>query len=210
MDAHLKKLNIEFSDAKKPQSLQTLNDLIEAAEKIVEKGDVDQFVARSLSKESGYSLGSLINRLGRIENIFLYAITKERSRHFKAIGDSLERIDPHENVVGYVSQAVDLMLDALNKVSPRIMRYYEKRAALRAENVSDIYLYSVEIIPYLKRSITCNQSKTIRHLSDEELPYVARAVFLFVERPFAEGDPIAGTPAHRAMAVNALVGILKA
>ena len=31
MDTLLKKLNIEFNDAKKPQSLQTLNDLIEAA-----------------------------------------------------------------------------------------------------------------------------------------------------------------------------------
>jgi len=210
MDSQFKKLNIEFNEAKKPQSLQTLKDIIEAAEKIVAGGDVDHFVARQLVKKSGYSLGSLIKRFGKIENIFLYAITLERSRHIRIIGESLEKIGAHENVVGFVSQTVDICLEALNKFNSRIMKYYEKRAALRAESVSDIYLYSEEMIPYLKRSIVRNQSKTIRHFSDDEFRYLARAILLFLERPFAEGDPIAGSAAHRAMAVNALVGLLKA
>jgi hypothetical protein len=86
MSALLKKLNIQFNDVKNPRLLKTLNDLIEAAEKKVEEGNVDGFAARSLSKTSGHSLGSLIQRLGKIENIFLYAITLERSRHIKSIG----------------------------------------------------------------------------------------------------------------------------
>ena len=210
MDAHLKKLNIEFNDAKKPKSLQTLNDLIEAAEKIVEEGDVDLFVARNLSKESGYSLGSLINRLGKIENIFLYAITKERSRHINAIGEALEQLDPDVTVHELVQKFVDLGFSSINKVSPRIMKYYEKRVSLRAENVSDVFLYAEEMIPHLNRILAKNRSKTFRLLSESEKPYVARAIFLFLERPFAEGNPFAGTPEHRVMAVNALVGILKA
>lgn len=210
MNAHLKKLNIEFNDAKKPKSLQTLNDLIEAAEKIVEEGDVDLFVARNLSKESGYSLGSLINRLGKIENIFLYAITKERSKHINAIGEALEQLDSEVTVHELVEKFVDLGFAAINKVSPRIMKYYEKRAVQRAENVSDVFLYAEEMIPHLNRILAKNRSKTFRSLSESEKPYVARAIFLFLERPFAEGDPIAGSPEHRAMAVNALVGILKA
>ena len=210
MNAHLKKLNIEFNDAKKPKSLQTLNNLIEAAEKIVEEGDVDLFVARNLSKESGYSLGSLINRLGKIENIFLYAITKERSRQINAIGEALGQLDPEVTVHELVEKFVDLGFAAINKVSPRIMKYYEKRAVQRAENVSDVFLYAEEMIPHLNRILAKNRSNTFRPLSESEKPYVARAIFLFLERPFAEGDPIAGSPEHRAMAVNALVGILKA
>lgn len=210
MDAHLKKLNIEFNEAKKRHSLQTLNDLIETAEKIVESGDVDKFVARNLSKESGYSLGSLINRLGKIENIFLYAITKERSRYIHAVGEALEQLDPDVTVHELVEKFVDLGFAAINKVSPRIMKYYEKRAVQRVENISDAFLYSEEMIPHLDRILEKNRSNTFRPLSESEKPYVARAIFLFLERPFAEGDPIAGTPAHRAMAVNVLAAILRA
>lgn len=210
MDALLKKLNIQFNDAKKPQSLQTLNDLIEAAEKIVEEGHVDSFAARSLSKVSGYSLGSLVQRLGKIENIFLYAISKERSRYITAIGEALLKIDHNENVSAVVNQFVDLAVPLLVKVGPRIMRYYEKRAVIRAENVSDVFLYAEEVIPYLRQIIDQNKSNTFRKIPEAEMPYIARAMFLFLERPFAEGDPIAGTPAHRAMVVNALVRILKA
>lgn len=210
MDALLKKLDIRFNETKKPQSLQTLNDLIEAAEKIVEEGDVDNFAARSLSKTSGYSLGSLIQRLGKVENIFLYAITVERSRHLRSVGNALLEIDSDQTVSGVVNQFVDLAFDALSKVNPRIMRYYEKRAALRAENVTDVFLYSEEVIPYLSQIIAQNTSNTFRVIPNNEMPYVARSIFLFLERPFAEGDPIAGTPEHRVMAVNALIGILKA
>lgn len=210
MDAHLTKLNIKFNDAKKPKSLQTLSDLIEAAERIVEEGDVDQFVARSLAKESGYSLGSLINRLGKIENIFLYAITKERSRHINAIGEVLEQLGPDVTVNELVEKFVDIGFAAINKVSPRIMKYYENRVVQRVENVSDVFLYAEEMIPYLNRILVKNRSKTFRPLSESEKPYVARTIFLFLERPFAEGDSIAGTPAHRAMAINALVSILRA
>lgn len=209
MDVRLKKLNIEFNEAKKPQSLQTLNDLIEAAERIVEGGDVDHFIARNLSKESGYSLGSLVQRLGKIENIFLYVISKERGRHLKAIGETLERLDERLDVSEFVNQLIDICIDALSTVSPRIMRYYEKRVAMRVDHISEVYQYSEDIVPYLHRIFARNQSQTIRHFSDDEMRYVARAIFLFLERPFAEGDPMAGTPAHRAMAVHALIGILK-
>jgi AcrR family transcriptional regulator len=210
MDSLLKKLNIEFNDAKKPQSLQTLNDLIEAAEKIVEEGDVGQFAARSLAKESGYSLGSLINRLGKIENIFLYAISKERSRHIRAVCEAIEQLDPDVTVDELVEKFVDEGFAVINKVGPRILRYYEKRAALRAENISDIFLYAEETIPYMNRILAKNRSNTFRPLSESDKRYVARAIFLFLERPFVEGDPIAGTPVHRAMAINAIVGMLKA
>lgn len=209
MDALLKKLNIHFNEAKKPQSIQTLNDLIEAAEKIVEGGDVDNFAARYLSKSSGYSLGSLVQRLGKIENIFLYAITAERSRHIQVIGEALIKIDPHESVHSVVDQFVDLAIEAISKVSPRIMRYYEKRAALRAEHIADVFLYSEEVIPYLSQIIEQNKSNTFRKIPGYEMPYIARAIFLFLERPFAEGDPIAGTLQHRTMASHNLVELLK-
>lgn len=208
MDALLKKLNIHFNDAKKAQSLQTLNDLVEAAEKIVEKGDSDDFVARNLSKASGYSLGSLIKRLGKIENIFLYVISVQRSKHIQTIGDALIKMDSHESVHSLVNQFVNLAMEALSKVSPRVMRYYEKRAALRAENISDVFLYSEEIIPYLSQVIDQNKSDTFRDIPEYELRYIARTIFLFLERPFAEGDPIAGTPEHQAMTTHILVGLL--
>jgi len=210
MEDLLKKLNIEFNETKRPKALQTLNDLIEAAEKLVEGGNVENFAARSLSRTSGYSLGALIKRLGRIENIFIYAITSERSKKIQTIGKSLEAINRDADVTDFVNELVDITFKSLQAMNPRVMRYYEKRAATRAEYVTDVFTYTNEIITPLKKVIANNQSATMRTIGDHEMQYICRAIFLFIERPFVEGDLIAGTEIHRKMAVENITSLLVA
>lgn len=204
----LKKLNVEFNEAKRIQAKQTLDDLIQSAEHIVNSRDVDNFQARSLSRVSGYSLGSLVQRLGKIENIFLYAIAKLRTKKMQTISAKLCDCDPQSNVRQIVEVFVQLAFEEIQLTNPSVIKYYEKRAMLRAETWSDILAYTNEVIDPLRTVITQNRSGTFRSIPEYELPYICRSMFLFIERPFVEGDPIAGTAFHKELAVDNLVRLL--
>ena len=66
-----KNTDVEFSIAKQSRSEKTLDDLLDAADHLVTAADPKAFTARSLSEKSGYALGTLVNRLQSVENVFL-------------------------------------------------------------------------------------------------------------------------------------------
>lgn len=208
MQESLKKLNVEFNEAKRAQAKLTLDNLIQSAEQIVTSGDVGNFDARSLSRVSGYSLGSLVKRLGKIENIFLYAIAKLRSKKIQSVVAKLHEYDVNSDARSIVEAFVPLAFEEIKHTNPPVIRYYENRAVKRADEWSHVFAYTDEIIEPLRSIISQNRSGTFRTIEDHELPYVARAFFLFIERPFVEGDPIAGTELHRQMAVDALLRLI--
>lgn len=205
----LKKLSVSFPDSKQARAEKSLNNLVEAAEKIVATADATGFNARTLAKLSGYSLGALVQRLGKVENIFLHAIAYGRTRKIQEASDICESFDPNKTAEDFAEFVVSFSLDEIPKVGPSIIRYYESRAMGRTQNVGDLHAYTDEIVPALLKVIERDQSGTFRQISPYEAKYLARAIFLFVERPFAESDPMAGTEQHRQMAVAQISALLK-
>ena len=67
------KSEIPFAESKQDRSQKTLEDILQAAERIVEEANPELFTSRSLSQKSGYALGTLVRRLSSIENVFLWA-----------------------------------------------------------------------------------------------------------------------------------------
>lgn len=205
----LKKIGVSFTRAKQSRSEKSLNSMIESAERIVATADATKFNARTLAKISGYSLGSLIQRLGKIENIFLHAIAHGRTRELKSLSEKAEAFDCEKNVDDFVEFLVSISLDAIPRVGPSVIRYYESRAIGRTKNISDIYAYTEDIVPSLLKVVSQNRTGTFRNISHYEAKYVAKALFLFLERPFAENDTLAGSEQHRQMAVNQIRALLK-
>ena len=76
---------VKFSKTKQSRSERTLNDLLDAADQLVSAADPKNFTARSLSEKSGYALGTLLNRLESVENVFLWVIEKQRDEHIQTI-----------------------------------------------------------------------------------------------------------------------------
>lgn len=205
----LKRLGVKFSEAKQSRAQNAVNSLIEAASQLVASGDSTNLNARQLSKVSGYSLGALVKRLGKVENVFLHAIAYGREQQIKSCCALAEDFDVNKTAIDFAEFMVNLSIDRItNIVGPSIVRYYENRALGRVSSLADIHAYTDEIVPTLMNVIARNRSGTFRHLSPYEAKYVARAIFLFIERPFAESDPLAGTEEHRQMATRQVASLL--
>lgn len=205
----LKKLGVEFSEPKQDRSKNAIQNLVEAAEKIVDSGNASNLNARELSKVSGYSLGALVQRLGKVENVFLHTIAYGRERHMHAICLQAEAFSGKITTTDFAEFLVDSALHAMkNIVGPSIMRYYESRALGRVNSIADIHAYTDEVIPTLMKMIADDTTDTFREMSPFEAKYFSRAVFHILERPFIESDPNAGTEAHRTMAIRHIAGLL--
>lgn len=207
----LKRLGIKFTQSKQPRSRKALLNLIEAAAYLVDTGDASNLNARQLSKVSGYSLGTLVKRLGKIENVFLRAIAYGREQQIKFCCAQAESFEVNKTASEFAEFVVNLAIDRIaNVVGPSIIRYYESRALGRVSSIADIDSYTDELVPTLMNVIMRNKSGTFRPLSPYEARYAAKTFFLVVERPFVENDPSAGTDEHRQMATKHVSSLLSA
>jgi hypothetical protein len=203
-----KDLEIDFSDAKQERAKKTLDDLMQAAYAIVEEANPAEFTSRSLAGKAGYSLGTLSKRLGSIENVFFWAIQKGRKNKFLELANSFSKFDPKLSVQDFVKSMVDQSFAGISQVSPKVMRYYDDRYTRKNGLPADFFSYiDVMIDPYLE---VCqrDQTNTFRKMDREEALLIFRALLTLLERPFAQGDLIAGTEKHRQVTVNAITRML--
>lgn len=207
MVASLKKLGVKFPGSKHPRAEKSLSNIIEAATLLITKGDPKTLNSRSLSTTSGYSLGALVKRLGKVENAFLHAIAICRTHHLRQASQILESFDDNKSSFEFAKLIVDIAFEKFPKSGIPIIKYYESRAISRTKSVADAHAYTDEIVPLLRRVVRSNKSGTFRNIQDNEFKYLARAIFLFLEQPFIVDDPLAGTEHHRKMA-TALIASL--
>ena len=200
--------NIDFSDAKQDRSKKTLDDLLEAAYEIVESADTGEFTSRALASKSGYSLGTLSKRLGSIENIFFWAIHKGRESKFNQVAKDMDQLDPKLSVREFVEAFVDKGFSGINVVTPSVMRFYDQRFT-KKNGLSPDYFDYVDVLvePYQQMCLK-NESNTFRIVPQDEARLIFKAILTFIERPFANGDPIMGTPEHRRIAVEVITRML--
>lgn len=205
----LSKIRVQFAETKQQRSKQAIDNLIEAAEMLVDSGDSSKFSARELAKASGYSLGALVQRLGKVENVFLHAIAYSRERHLQAIGTQLKAFAGEIDVVSFSEYLVTTALHAMqNIVGPSVMRYYENRALGRVSTLEDLHAYTDETIPVLMELVALDKTGTFREMTPFEYKYVARSIFYVLERPFIESHPNAGSAEHREMAIRFVTSLL--
>jgi len=200
---------IDFSDAKQDRSKRTLDELIEAAYTIVETEDPESFTSRSLAKKSGYALGTLNKRLGPIENVFLWVIQKGRDKKFQEVVSFIANYSPNSNVHQFAEGLVDLGFSLINIVNPKVMQFYDQRFTLKYGLTANYFDY-VDVLaePYIEMS-NKNETNTFKKMSYNEAKLNFRAILILSERPFAEGNPIAGTAEHRKIAVEACTRLLQ-
>jgi hypothetical protein len=200
--------NIDFLSAKQDRSKRTLDELIEAAYAIVETENPEAFTSRALAKKSGYALGTLNKRLGAIENVFLWVIQKGRDNKFKEVVSYIANHNPKLNVQAFAEGLVDLCFSLVNIVNPKVMQFYDQRFTLKYGLTANYFEYvDVLVEPYIEM-LGKNKTDTFREMSFNEAKLNFRAMLILTERPFAEGNPIAGTEEHRRLAVEACTRLL--
>ena len=210
MQVLLSKIGVEFSDAKQDRSQKTLQDLVEAATKLVEQGDPDKFTARSLADTAGYALGTVVRRLSQVENVFLWVIEAGRRKHLETLIEFMLNCDPNYKVHYFCNDIVDLCMQGISQANPEVMKFFEARLLRRVKDSTDLLSHSTILVPALIDLSIRNQSQTFRELNDESAKFIVRTLASVIERPFLEDDPIAGTANHREQAVDLMYRVLKA
>ena len=203
-----KNLEIDFSDAKQDRAKKTLDDLMQAAYAIVEEADPAAFTSRSLAGKAGYSLGTLSKRLGSVENVFFWAIQKGRELKFNEVAKDMDQFDPHLTVQDFVEVFVDKAFSGINAVTPSVMRFYDQRFTKKNGLSTDYFDYIDVLVEPYQRLCQKNTSNTFRVISQDEARMIFKAILTFVERPFANGDPIMGTAEHRRIAIEVITRML--
>ena len=124
-------LEINFSDPKQDRSKKTLDDLLEAAYEIVEAADTAKFTSRTLASKAGYSLGTLSQRLGSVEDVFFWAIQRGRKNKLNAYINAMEQFDTQLPIRVFLDKYVDIAFGNMNIVTSKVMRYYDQRFTLK-------------------------------------------------------------------------------
>jgi hypothetical protein len=203
-----KDLGIDFSDAKQDRAKKTLEDLLQAAYEIVQDADPATFTSRSLAGKAGYSLGTLSKRLGSVENVFFWAIQKGREIKINEVAKDMDQFDPKLSVQEFVETFVDKSFSGINAVTPAVMRFYDQRFTKKNGLSTDYFDYVDVLVEPYQRLCQKNVSNTFRMISQDEARLIFKAILTFVERPFANGDPIMGTTEHRRIAVEVITRML--
>ncbi len=203
-----KKTVVSFSDPKQDRSKQTLENILEAAYEIVESADPEVFTSRSLARKSGYSLGTLTRRLSSIENVFFWAIQKGREAHFQKLADSFSLFDPNLPVEKFVEAMVNQSFSGIGKVGPKVMRYYDDRFTKKNGLPADYFNYVDVVIEPYQKLCSRDRTNTFRMMTRDEAWFSFRAVLPILERPFAQGDLIAGTEEHRRISIELITRLL--
>jgi len=203
-----KDLGIDFSDAKQDRAKKTLDDLMQAAYEIVENADPAEFTSRSLAGKAGYSLGTLSKRLGSVENVFFWAIQKGREIKINEVAKDMDQFDPQLTVQEFVETFVAKAFSGINAVTPSVMRFYDQRFTKKNGLGTDYFDYIDVLVEPYQQLCQKNVSNTFRVIPQDEARMIFKAILTFVERPFANGDPIMGTAEHRRIAIEAITRML--
>jgi hypothetical protein len=199
---------ILFAESKQDRSLKTMADILQAAEKLTTEADPALFTSRSLAQQSGYALGTLVRRLGSVENVFLWAIKKRRGSLLNEFALNIAQFDPDVSIQRFAKDMVDSAFTNYQKVNPKVMQFFENRITKREGLPADYFSYHDCLVePYLE-SARRNATDTFRQMTKDEATLIIRHLCLLTERPFIEGNPIAGTPEHRRISVDAITRLL--
>jgi hypothetical protein len=199
---------IPFAESKQDRSQKTLEDILQAAERIVEEANPELFTSRSLSQKSGYALGTLVRRLSSIENVFLWAAKKGRDKKFEEIALAIVQIDEDVSIEPFAEDMVDEIFFSIQKINPAVMRFFESRYTKMNGLTHDYFSYTDCLVePYLE-ACSKNKTNTFRKLSKNEAALLLKQLCFLVERPFMEDNPIAGTEEHRKVTKEAIIRLL--
>ena len=198
-----------ITSTKQKRSRKTLDELMQAALIIAQEADLKNFNSRKLAQKSGYSLGTLVKRLGSIENIFLWAVKKIREKYSKELVQQIKDIDKNLTLDTALERIVDKFFIIFKKVNPKTIQYFEDRMLKKNGFESDFYDYSdVGAIEWVKTAKN-NKTNTFRQMSVDEAKILFKMNMALIERPFVEGKAIAGTERHRKIITENLKRLFK-
>jgi hypothetical protein len=103
---------------------------------------------------------------------------------------------------------VDTAFTDIQQINPAVMRFFENRFTKINGLPHDYFNYMDLLVESYLVAASKNETDTFRALSTNEASLLIRQICLVIERPFMEGNPIAGSEEHRRIAVDTFIRLL--
>jgi hypothetical protein len=153
-------------------------------------------------------LGTLVRRLGSIDNVFLWAIKKGRDKKLHEFASIVTQFDANTSIHAFAENVVDTAFTDIQQINPAVMRFFENRFTKINGLPHDYFNYMDLLVESYLVAASKNETDTFRALSTNEASLLIRQICLVIERPFMEGNPISGTQEHRKIAIDMMVRLL--
>jgi hypothetical protein len=140
-----------------------------------------------------------------VENVFLWAIEKQRDQHIQSIVKIIEDFDLDKPIQALGELLAEMTFVTIKDVSPKVIQFVESRLIKRDQFSSKYFHYLDPIADALFKNSKINTSNTFREVTETEARLMCRSFVMIVERPFVEEDPIAGSNEHRSIAIESFV-----
>lgn len=199
--------DINFAEPKQDRAKKTLDDLLETALELVNEGEIELLTSRTLSKKSGYSLGTLNKRLNSVDKIFLWAIKQGQQKHLEKISKIIEGHDPTLPIDILLEKMIKQGFESIMQVNPSIIKFYENRINKFSNQINAHQFSDVLVKPFLQ-AMEQDRTGTFRKMSESELRLITRMTYILLERPFVDRDPIAGSEEHHRIVLDNFLRIL--
>lgn len=198
---------INFAEPKQDRAKKTLDDLLEAALELVNEGEIELLTSRTLSKKSGYSLGTLNKRLNSVDKIFLWAIKQGQRKHLEKVSKIIKEHDSATPIDILLEKMIKQGFASITQVNPLIIKFYESRINKFSNQLNAHQFSDVLVKPFLQ-AMEQDQTGTFRKIPENELRLITRMTYILIERPFVDHDPIAGTEEHHRITLDNFLRIL--
>lgn len=199
--------DINFAEPKQDRAKKTLDDLLETALELVNEGEIELLTSRTLSKKSGYSLGTLNKRLNSVDKIFLWAIKQGQKKHLEKISKIIEVHDPTLPIDILLEKMIKQGFASIMQVNPLIIKFYENRINKFSNQINAHQFSDVLVKPFLQ-AMEQDRTGTFRKMPESELRLITRMTYILIERPFVDRDPIAGSKEHHRIVLDNFLRIL--
>lgn len=199
-DKSLPKLKTNQSGSK-----NSVDNIIESADTILNDGDPKNFTARKLSEKSGYSIGALYHYFHKAEHVFILMLFSRREKRLKKMVETINKFPANETLKSLMELLADQVLAELNRINLKALLLIARMAIkfskdhLAFDNVLSVL--ADPLISAQKRDMT----GTFRAIERDELLILLTLCAICLRRPFLEHNPIAGSKKHRDFAVDTMV-----
>ena len=188
---------------KKPKQLRaakTEQDLLIAANEILELGELKDFSAKTLASKSGYSVGVIYKYFNQYEDIFIKLFLQKIELHFKEVEKIYLGHHPHETVTDLFTKVIDhgfLFQDRYGKLQNKLIPLY-RFFVRRHKTPEDLHKVADRLVPFTLTLQQNDKTGTFKKMSEMECILRHRAFDHYIRTPFIDSHNKFNSADHKA------------
>ena len=186
------------------KKIETMNEIAEAAKRLIEESGGELPTARQLSKATGYSAGTVYLHFGAIGGLVRYLVKARIVSLHKSIDALINAHDPRAHPGALLDQILDHLFTQISQRNPTIMRKMYQIAIDNGDHPLEFDKAADPLFSKLLLAIARDETGIFKQLSLEEISLVARGLRGLVMFPLMEKNLVFGTSTHLKLAKSYL------